>query len=108
MRRAGKCIIGLSQGEPDFDTPDHLKAAAVEAITKGQTKYTDVDGTPALKQAIINKFARENVLTYELNQITVGTGGKQVIFNALAATLDEGDEVSFDRSTYTHWCGREA
>lgn len=93
LRRAGKDIIGLSQGEPDFDTPDHICDAAKAAIDAGQTRYTDVDGTPELKRAIVEKFARENGLTYRTNQITVGTGGKQVLFNALSATLDAGDEV---------------
>ena len=93
LRRQGKDIIGLSQGEPDFDTPEHINQAAVAAITAGQTRYTDVDGTPELKQAVIRKFQRDNQLAYDLSQISVGTGGKQVIYNALLATLDEGDEV---------------
>lgn len=93
LRRAGRDVIGLSQGEPDFDTPEHVKAAAKAAIDAGQTKYTDVDGTPALKAAIAAKFQRENGLSYDVSQISVGTGGKQVIYNALAATLDAGDEV---------------
>ncbi|MQB07921.1 pyridoxal phosphate-dependent aminotransferase [Agrobacterium tumefaciens] len=93
LRRAGKDIIGLSQGEPDFDTPRHIIDAAKVAMDAGQTRYTDVDGTPELKRAIIGKFERENGLTFQLNQISVGTGGKQVLYNALFATLDEGDEV---------------
>ncbi|WP_404979004.1 pyridoxal phosphate-dependent aminotransferase [Bosea sp. BE125] len=93
LRRQGKDVIGLSQGEPDFDTPAHVKEAAKAAIDAGQTKYTDVDGTPELKRAIIAKFERENGLRYEPSQISVGTGGKQVLYNALCATLDEGDEV---------------
>jgi aspartate aminotransferase len=93
LRRQGKDIIGLSQGEPDFDTPDHISRAGIAAIESGQTRYTDVDGTPELKRAIIEKFRRENDLHYELNQISVGTGGKQVLYNALLATLDVGDEV---------------
>ncbi|MEO3997936.1 pyridoxal phosphate-dependent aminotransferase [Mesorhizobium sp. CAU 1732] len=93
LRRQGKEIIGLSQGEPDFDTPDHIRTAAKAAIDAGQTRYTDVDGTPELKQAVAAKFLRENGLSYETNQITVGTGGKQVLYNALLATLDEADEV---------------
>ncbi|MBV0892680.1 pyridoxal phosphate-dependent aminotransferase [Paracoccus sp. Z118] len=93
LRRAGRDIIGLSQGEPDFDTPEHIREAGKAAIDTGQTRYTDVDGTPELKQAIVDKFARENGLTYGIDQISVGTGGKQVIYNALMATLDEGDEV---------------
>ena len=93
MRAAGKDIIGLGAGEPDFDTPDNIKEAAIEAIRKGDTKYTAVDGTPALKKAIQNKFSRENGLSYELDQITVGTGGKQVLYNAFMATVNKGDEV---------------
>ncbi|MEZ2409587.1 aspartate aminotransferase [Bosea sp. OAE752] len=93
LRRQGKDIIGLSQGEPDFDTPDHIKAAAKAAIDKGATKYTDVDGTPELKAAVAAKFRRENGLNYDASMISVGTGGKQVIYNALCATLDAGDEV---------------
>lgn len=93
LRRNGKDIIALSQGEPDFDTPDHIKAAAKKAIDNGETKYTDVDGTPDLKRAIVQKFKNENDLDYELSNISVGTGGKQVIFNAFSATLDTGDEV---------------
>ena len=93
MRAAGKDIIGLGAGEPDFDTPDKIKEAAIEAIRRGDTKYTAVDGTPALKKAIQNKFLRENGLSYELDQITVGTGGKQVLYNAFMATVNKGDEV---------------
>jgi aspartate aminotransferase len=93
LRRQGHDVISLSQGEPDFDTPLHVKAAAKAAIDAGATKYTDVDGTPELKDAIIGKFQRENGLRYERSQISVGTGGKQVIFNALFASLNPGDEV---------------
>ena len=93
MRAAGKDIIGLGAGEPDFDTPDNIKEAAIEAIRAGDTKYTAVDGTPALKKAIQNKFSRENGLSYELDQITVGTGGKQVLYNTFMATVNKGDEV---------------
>ena len=93
MRAAGRDIIGLGAGEPDFDTPANIKEAAIEAIKKGDTKYTAVDGTPALKKAIQNKFSRENDLSYELDQITVGTGGKQVLYNAFMATINKGDEV---------------
>jgi aspartate aminotransferase len=93
LRAAGKDVIGLGAGEPDFDTPDNIKEAAIEAIKKGDTKYTAVDGTPALKKAIQAKFKRENNLTYELNQITVGTGGKQVLYNAFMATVNKDDEV---------------
>ncbi len=93
MRAAGKDIIGLGAGEPDFDTPDNIKEAAIEAIRIGDTKYTAVDGTPTLKKAIQNKFSRENGLSYELDQITVGTGGKQVLYNTFMATVNKGDEV---------------
>ncbi|MCH8182037.1 MAG: pyridoxal phosphate-dependent aminotransferase [Proteobacteria bacterium] len=93
LKAQGRDIISLSQGEPDFDTPDNIKAAAKAAIDAGLTKYTAVDGTPELKQAIAAKFKRENGLEYEPAQISVGTGGKQVIFNALLATLNPGDEV---------------
>ena len=93
LKAAGRDVIGLGAGEPDFDTPDHVKAAAIEAINAGQTKYTAVDGTPELKAAIVAKFARENGLDYRTDQISVGAGGKQVIYNALMATLDPGDEV---------------
>ena len=93
MRAAGKDVIGLGAGEPDFDTPDNIKEAAIEAIRKGDTKYTAVDGTPALKKAIQAKFSRENHLSYELDQISVGTGGKQVLYNAFMATINKGDEV---------------
>ena len=93
LKAAGKDVIGLGAGEPDFDTPQNIKDAAIAAIQSGDTKYTAVDGTPALKSAICGKFKRENGLTYTPQQITVGTGGKQVIYNALMATLDPGDEV---------------
>jgi aspartate aminotransferase len=93
LKAAGKDVIGLGAGEPDFNTPDHIIEAAYTAMKKGDTRYTAVDGTPALKDAIIAKFKRDNGLTYERNQITVGTGGKQVLFNALMATVNEGDEV---------------
>ena len=93
LRAAGKDVIGLGAGEPDFDTPDNIKDAAIEAIKNGDTKYTAVDGTPALKKAIQAKFKRENNLSYDLNQITVGTGGKQVLYNAFMATVNKGDEV---------------
>jgi aspartate aminotransferase len=89
----GRDIISLSQGEPDFDTPDNIKEAAIAAIRSGKTKYTDPDGMPELKRAVCGKFARENGLEYKPEQITIGTGGKQVLFNALVATLNPGDEV---------------
>lgn len=93
LRSEGKDIIGLGAGEPDFDTPDHIKQAAIEAIDNGFTKYTAVDGTPSLKQAIINKFSRENGINYALNQVMVSCGGKQVFYNLCQALLNEGDEV---------------
>ena len=93
LKAAGKDIIGLGAGEPDFDTPENIKTAAINAINDGDTKYTAVDGTPSLKKAIIEKFKRENNLDYLIDQISVGTGGKQIIFNALLATVNPGDEV---------------
>ena len=93
LQASGRDVIGLGAGEPDFDTPDFIKEAAIEAIRRGETKYTAVDGTPALKRAIVRKFERENGLRYGVDQITVGTGGKQVLYNAFVATLDPGDEV---------------
>ncbi len=93
LRAEGKDIIGLGAGEPDFDTPDHIKQAAIEALDKGQTKYTAVDGTAELKSAIIKKFSRDNGLTYEANQILVSCGGKQSFFNLAQALLESGDEV---------------
>ncbi len=93
LKAAGRDVIGLGAGEPDFDTPDNIKEAAIAAIRRGDTKYTAVDGTPALKAAICAKFKRENGLDYKPEQITVASGGKQVIFNALMATLNPGDEV---------------
>jgi aspartate aminotransferase len=93
LRAAGKDVIGLGAGEPDFDTPDNVKRAAIKAIKDGDTKYTAVDGTPSLKKAIVNKFKRENNLKFTADQITVGTGGKQVLYNAFMATLNKGDEV---------------
>ena len=93
LKANGLDIISLSVGEPDFDTPRNIKDAGIDAINKGQTKYTAVDGIPELKQAICNKFLRDNNLTYSKDQIIVSTGGKQVLFNALLATLNPGDEV---------------
>ncbi|MFN3816449.1 pyridoxal phosphate-dependent aminotransferase [Brevundimonas sp.] len=93
LKRAGRDVIGLGAGEPDFDTPDNIKQAAIAAIQRGDTKYTDVDGTPELKAAVVAKFARENGLTYETSQIHVAPGGKAVLYNALVATLSPGDEV---------------
>ncbi len=93
LKAAGRDVIGLGAGEPDFDTPDHIKAAAKAAIDRGETKYTDVQGTLELRKAVCAKFKRENGLAYTPDQVTVGTGGKQVLYNAFMATLDAGDEV---------------
>jgi aspartate aminotransferase len=93
LKAEGKNVIGLAAGEPDFDTPDNIKEAAIAAIRSGKTKYTAVDGIPELKQAIAAKFKRENGLDYKASQISVGSGGKQVLFNALMATVNPGDEV---------------
>ena len=93
LRAQGKDIIGLGVGEPDFDTPDHIKEAAIEAIRAGKTKYTAVDGTPSLKKAIVAKFQRENGLSYEPSQILVSSGGKQSFFNMALALLNDGDEA---------------
>jgi len=93
LKRAGIDVIGLGAGEPDFDTPDHVKEAAIQAIRDGRTKYTDVDGTPELKAAIIAKFQRDNGLEYRPDQVTANVGGKQTLFNAIVATVDPGDEV---------------
>jgi aspartate aminotransferase len=93
LKAAGRNVIGLGAGEPDFDTPDNIKEAAIKAIRDGKTKYTDVGGIPELKEAVIAKFKRENELSYKPNQIIIGTGGKQVLYNALMATINPGDEV---------------
>ena len=93
LKAAGKDVIGLGAGEPDFDTPENIKEAAIKAIKNGDTKYTAVDGTPELKEAIVNKFKRENNLKYTTDEITVGAGGKHVIYNIMMATLNKGDEV---------------
>jgi aspartate aminotransferase len=93
LKAEGRDVIGLGAGEPDFDTPDNIKEAAIRAIREGKTKYTDVDGIPELKAAIVRKFKRENGLDYKLSQISVGSGGKQVLYNALIATINPGDEV---------------
>ncbi len=93
LKAAGRDVIGLGAGEPDFDTPDNIKEAAIKAIRDGKTKYTNVDGIPELKAAIARKFKRENGLDYKPSQISVGTGGKQVLYNALMATINPGDEV---------------
>ncbi|MEM9968827.1 MAG: pyridoxal phosphate-dependent aminotransferase [Pseudomonadota bacterium] len=93
LKAAGRDIIGLGAGEPDFDTPQNIKDAAVAAIASGKTKYTAVDGIPELKEAICNKFKRDNDLNYMPSQVSVGTGGKQILYNALMATLNPGEEV---------------
>ncbi|WP_440978903.1 pyridoxal phosphate-dependent aminotransferase [Sphingomonas pseudosanguinis] len=93
LKRAGVDVIGLGAGEPDFDTPDFVKEAAIQAIRDGKTKYTNVDGTPELKAAIAAKFARDNGLTYKADQISVNVGGKHTLFNAMVATIDADDEV---------------
>ncbi|MGB0439325.1 MAG: aminotransferase class I/II-fold pyridoxal phosphate-dependent enzyme, partial [Paracoccaceae bacterium] len=93
LKAAGRDVIGLGAGEPDFDTPDHIKAAAIAAIDAGKTKYTAVDGIPELKHAICAKLLRDNDLSYRPEQVSVATGGKQILYNALLATLNPGDEV---------------
>ena len=93
LRAAGEKIISLSAGEPDFDTPEHVKDAAIKAINMGYTKYTNVEGIPELKQAIVNKFKNDNEIDYNIDQVIVGVGGKQILFNALFASLNAGDEV---------------
>jgi aspartate aminotransferase len=93
LKAAGRDIIGLAAGEPDFDTPDNIKEAAIKAIRDGKTKYTNVDGIVELKEAIVGKFARENGLTYKTSQVNVSPGGKPVIWNAMISTLNPGDEV---------------
>ncbi len=103
MKREGKPVIILGAGEPDFDTPDHVKQAAWEAIQRGETKYTALDGTPELKNAIRQKFECENGLAYALDEITVGTGAKQILFNAMMATVDPGDEVIIPTPFWTSY-----
>ncbi len=93
LKAKGRDVISLSAGEPDFDTPDNIKQAAIDAISRGETKYTPISGIPELRAAIADKFKRENNLSYEPAQVIVGTGGKQILFNALMATLNPGDEV---------------
>ena len=114
LKAAGRDVIGLGAGEPDFDTPENIKEAAIKAIRDGRaSKYTNVDGIAELKDAIVKKFKRENGLDYKASQITVGTGGKQVLYNAFICTLNLGDEVIFaapywvsyfDTVSYTHLC----
>jgi aspartate aminotransferase len=93
LRAQGKDVIGLSAGEPDFDTPEHIKSAAIEAIRTGQTKYTQVDGTPALKAAVARKFQRDNQIDYDMSQILVSSGAKQTCYNVCGAVLNPGDEA---------------
>src|SRR5210317_2126597 len=93
LRAAGKDVIGLGAGEPDFDTPDNVKNAAIEAIKNGETKYTAVDGTPALKKAIVKKFSKDNNIEYKIDEVIVSVGGKQVLYNALMCSINPGDEV---------------
>ncbi len=103
LKREGRPVIILGAGEPDFDTPDHIKEAAWKAMQAGQTKYTALDGTPELKAAIRDKFSRENGVDYALDEITVATGAKQILFNALMATLDPGDEVIIPTPYWTSY-----
>ena len=105
LRAAGRDVIGLATGEPDFDTPPHVTEAAIRAIHDGQTKYTQVDGIPELKAAIVAKFARENGITVTPENISVGTGGKQVLFNALMATVQAGDEVVIPAPYWVSFAG---
>ena len=93
LKREGKKIISLSSGEPDFDTPQHVKLAAIDAINKGYTKYTDVEGIPELRQAIVDKFKNDNNLDYTIKDVIVGTGGKQILYNALISSINVDDEV---------------
>ena len=93
LKREGKKVIGLSSGEPDFDTPQHVKQAAIDAINKGYTKYTNIEGIPELRQSIVEKFKKDNDLNYDISNVIVGTGGKQILFNALMSSLNKDDEV---------------
>jgi aspartate aminotransferase len=108
LKASGRDVIGLGAGEPDFDTPENIKEAAIKAIRDGKAaKYTAVDGIPELKAAIARKFKRENELTYQPSQIIVSTGGKQVLYNALVATINPGDEVLIPAPywvSYPEWC----
>ena len=93
LKREGKKVIGLSSGEPDFDTPQHVKQAAIDAINSGYTKYTNIEGIPELRQSIVEKFKKDNDLNYHVSNVIVGTGGKQILFNALMSSLNKDDEV---------------
>ena len=101
LRRQGRDIIGLSTGEPDLDTPLHIQEAAIYAMREGDTHYTDIDGTLELKEAIQRKFDRENGLKFDIDEISVSAGAKQVIYNAFSATIDEGDEVIIPTPYYS-------
>ena len=103
MAAAGEDVIGLAVGEPDFDTPDHIKAAGIQAIRSGDTKYTAPDGRPELKAAICRKLKRENGLDYTNAQITIGNGGKHVLYNALMASVNPGDEVIIPAPYWTSY-----
>ena len=93
LKREGKKVIGLASGEPDFDTPQHVKQAAIDAINSGYTKYTNIEGIPELRQSIVEKFKKDNDLNYDVSNVIVGTGGKQILFNALMSSLNKDDEV---------------
>ncbi|MCJ8141009.1 pyridoxal phosphate-dependent aminotransferase [Falsirhodobacter halotolerans] len=103
LKREGRPIIILGTGEPDFDTPDHIKTAAIAAIRKGETKYTNLDGSPEMKRAIRDKFARENGLTFAQNEVTAGAGAKQMLYNAMMASLNDGDEVIIPTPCWTSY-----
>ncbi|AZY96020.1 pyridoxal phosphate-dependent aminotransferase (plasmid) [Paracoccus sp. Arc7-R13] len=103
LKREGRPIIILGTGEPDFDTPDHIKNAAIAAIRKGETKYTNLDGSPEMKRAIRDKFARENGLTFAQNEVTAGAGAKQMLYNAMMASLNDGDEVIIPTPCWTSY-----
>ncbi len=105
MKAEGRDIVNLGTGDPDFDTPEHVKRAAAEAMGRGETKYTPVDGTAAMKQAIVQKFERDNGLEFSLDQVMAGAGAKQIIFNAFMATLDGGDEVLLPAPFYMSYPG---
>ncbi|MEH6776156.1 MAG: aminotransferase class I/II-fold pyridoxal phosphate-dependent enzyme, partial [Cereibacter changlensis] len=103
LRRDGRPVIILGAGEPDFDTPDHIKEAAIAAIRRGETKYTALDGSPELKRAIRAKFARENGLSFAPSEVTAGAGAKQMLYNAMMASLNPGDEVIIPTPCWTSY-----
>lgn len=103
MKREGRPIIILGTGEPDFDTPDHIKEAAIQAIQRGETKYTNLDGSPEMKRAIRDKFQRENGLTFAANEVTAGAGAKQMLYNAMMASLNDGDQVIIPTPCWTSY-----